>query len=429
MKPLLTTCVFLVIAITACNKNKNNTTTDRTENTSANVVLQWNNAGMEAMRRSGSLPPMLESRITATLNVTMHDALNNIVPKYETYALNNAVTAGANADAAVAQASHDILLYLLPPQKTFADSLLDATLNSIAAGNDKDQGIALGKSAATAMITVRTNDGSATAQYPYIQGTLPGQYRSTPPFDAGPNAGFVLLPGWGKVKPFGLVSAAQFRVGAPYLTNTAAYATDYTEIKKLGCATCTERSADQTQIGMFWLENVPASLNRIAVAFIRQKNLSAWKAARLLALLHMAEADANIGCFDAKFYYNFWRPVTAVRSGDTDSNTVTTGDPAWNPLAAPTPPVPDYPSNHATDGGAGMAIIKNFFGKDEIAFSTTSASLPGITRNFDNLTQATREISLSRIYVGYHFRMAVDSGEAMGRKIGQYIFDHSLKEK
>ncbi|MGG9960747.1 vanadium-dependent haloperoxidase [Ferruginibacter sp. SUN106] len=427
MKSLLTICIACSIAIIACNKNKD--TADKTENTSANMVLQWNNAGMEAMRRTGSLPPMLESRITATLNVTIHDVLNNIIPKYETYALNNAVVSGANADAAVAQAAHDVLLYLLPPQKTFADSLLDVSLNSIAAGTDKDQGIALGKSAATVMITMRTNDGSTTAQYPYTQGTLPGQYRSTPPFDAGPNAGFVLLPGWGKVKLFGLASAAQFRVGAPYLTSSAAYAADYNEIKKMGCTSCPDRSADQTQIGMFWLENVPASLNRIAAAFIKQNNLSAWKAARLLALLHMAEADANISCFDAKFFYNFWRPVTAVRAGDTDSNTVTIGDPAWNLLAAPTPPVPDYPSNHATDGGAGMTIIKNFFGKDDISFSTTSASLPGITRSFTSLTQATREISLSRIYVGYHFRMAVDSGEAMGRKIGQYIFDHSLREK
>jgi PAP2 superfamily len=427
MKSLLTIFFACATALIACNKNNN--TADSTESTSANMVLQWNNAGMEAMRRSGSLPPMLESRITAILNVTIHDALNNIVPKYDTYALSNAVVSGANADAAVAQAAHDVLVFLLPAQKLFTDSLLDVNLNSIAAGSDKDQGIAVGKSAAAAMITMRTNDGATTAQYPYTQGTLPGQYRSTPPFDAGSNAGFVLLPGWGKVKPFGLVTAAQFRVGSPYLTNSTAYATDYTEIKKLGCASCPDRSADQTQIGMFWLENVPASLNRIAVAFIKQNNLSAWKAARLLALLHMAEADANISCFDAKFFYNFWRPVTAVRSGDTDSNTVTVGDPAWNPLAAPTPPVPDYPSNHATDGGAGMTIIKNFFGKDDISFSTTSASLPGITRNFSTLTQATREISLSRIYVGYHFRMAVDSGEAMGRKIGQYIFDHSLKAK
>ena len=427
MKSLLTICITCTIAITACNKNNN--TADTTENTSANMVLQWNNAGMEAMRRSGSLPPMLESRITATLNVTIHDVLNNIVPKYETYALNNSVVTGANADAAVAQAAHDVLLYLLPPQKLFADSLLDANLNSITAGSDKDQGIALGKSAAIAMINIRTNDGAATAQYPFIQGTLPGQYRSTPPFDAGPNAGFVLLPGWGKVKLFGLVTPSQFRVGAPYLTNSTAYSTDYNEIKKLGCTSCPDRSADQTQIGMFWLENVPASLNRIAVAFIKQNNLSAWKAARLLALLHIAEADANISCFDAKYFYNFWRPVTAVRAGDVDSNAVTTGDAAWNLLAAPTPPVPDYPSNHATDGAAGLQVIKNFFNKEDIAFSTTSASLPGITRSFTSLTQAAREISLSRIYVGYHFRMAVDSGEAMGRKIGQYIFDHSLKER
>ena len=414
--------------IISCTKN-DNPAPDSTDNKSPNIVLKWNEAGAQAVTNMGALPPMIESRMYAMINAAMHDALNNIVLKYQPYALKNALIKDADADAAVSQAAHDVIIFLMPPQKIYADSLLSISLADITSGNAKDRGIILGKAAAQSIIDMRINDGSQTAQYPYMQGTLPGQYRSTPPFNAGPNIDFVALPGWGKVKTFGLNSAAQFRPEPPYQLNSIEYTTDYNEIKKLGCMNCPDRTADQTQIGLFWLENVPHSWNRIARTLVVQNNLSAWKAARLLALLQLAQADANIGCFDAKFFYNFWRPITAVRLGDNDDNPNTTGDAAWNILAPPTPPVPDYSSNHSTDGGAAAEVIKNFFGKDEISFSATSSTLPGITRNFTSLSQAARETSLSRIYVGYHFRKAVLIGEEHGRKIGKYIFDNYLKEK
>ncbi len=427
MKKLFICGVLVTAIITSCNKN-NNPAQDPTENKTPDMVLKWNEAGAQAVTNMGSLPPMVESRMYAIINLAMHDALNNIVLKYQPYTLKNTLTKDADADAAVAQAAHDAIVSLMPPQKTFADSLLTVSLAGITTGAGKDQGIILGKAAAKAIIDLRTNDGAQAAQFPYTQGTLPGQYRSTPPFDAGANMGYVALPGWGKVKPFGLSSAAQFRPEPPYKLNSPEYTTDYNEIKKLGCMNCPDRTADQTQIGLFWLENVPHSWNRIARTLIVQNHLPAWKAARLFALLQMAEADANIGCFDAKFFYAFWRPITAVRLGDNDDNPNTIGDPAWNILAPPTPPVPDYSSNHSTDGGAAAEVIKNFFGKDDISFSTTSSSLPGITRNFINLSQAARETSLSRIYVGYHFRHAVLIGEDQGRKTGKYIFDNYLKE-
>lgn len=428
-------CIFLfalwaipaIITFPSCSKK--DTGAGFTDNYPATAVLLWNGAAATAVTRSGALPPMTESRIYAAVNTAMHDALNSIIVRYERYALQTAPVAQANADAAVAQAAHDVMISLLPLQQVYADSLLAISLNSLAAGAEKDKGIEQGKAAALAMIDRRKGDGAGTAQYPYTPGSLPGQYRSTPPFDAGPNAGFVLLPGWGKLSCFGLPNGAFFRPGAPYTTSSAAYAADYNEIKTLGCAACTGRTADQTQTGLFWLENVPHSINRLAAALVTQNKLGAWQAARLLALTAMAGADANIAAFDAKYFYNFWRPVTAVRQGDADGNSSTNGDAAWNILASPTPPVPDYPSNHAADGGAALAILRHFFGKDSLSFSLTSTTLPGVTRQFTSLTQAGREISLSRIYVGYHFRMAVDSGEAMGKKIGDYIFNHSLKER
>jgi hypothetical protein len=430
MKKVIICCAAFAMTLSfiSCKKDKHQNTDD-TDNKSAAMVLLWNDAGTQAVRRAPSVPPMTESRVYAIVNLAMYDALNNITPKYEAYALKDAPVTDADADAAVAQAAHDVIVAVLPPQQAYADSLLGVVLTGIVTGIAKNHGIALGKAAAKAILDNRANDGAATAQYAYVQGTLPGQYRSTPPFDAPPNTGFVMFPGWGKLKPFGLNTAAQFRAAPPYDVSSTEYATDYNEIKKFGCATCPDRTADQTQVGLFWLENVPYSTNRIARILIEQNKLGAWKAARLLALLQMAEADANIACFEGKFFYNFWRPITAVRLGENDGNAATTGDPTWNILAPPTPPVPDYPSNHATDGGAGIEIIKDFFGKEDVQLSLISTTLPGVTRSFINLSQVAREISLSRIYVGYHFRNAVLTGEDNGRKIGKYIFDNCLKEK
>ena len=194
----------------------------------------------------------------------------------------------------------------------------------------------------------------------------------------------------------------------------------------MGRATGSNRTADQTQIGLFWLENVPLSWNRIARTLATQKGLTGWQAARLLALVNIAEADANIGCFDGKFFYNYWRPITAVQWADADGNPDTGGDAAWNVLAPPTPPAPDYPSNHAADGGAAAEVLKRYFGSDDLAFSTTSTTLPGVSRSFTSLSGAATEVSLSRIYVGYHFRAAVVAGEAMGRKIGGWVMENSL---
>jgi len=423
MKKLLPLAFWLtlILAVASCQKNDHPLTTIA-DNYSNAVILQWNEAATIAATRGGTLPPMSESRIYAMVNVAVHDALNNIVKKYATYALTTTPDVSTNPDAAVAQAAHDVIVALLPPQQVYADSLLTVTLAAIPAGPAKDQGNALGKASAQAMLGKRGGDGASTAQYPVVDGIIPGQYQSTPPFAAG----FTSLPGWGKVTPWALTSAAQFRPVPPYAVNSQQYTDDFTDVKALGCPTCPARSADQTQLGVFWLENIPSSWNRIARILIGQKGLKGWETARVLALLHMAEADANIGVFDAKFFYNYWRPITAVRLGDTDGNGGTAGDAGWNILAPPTPPVPDYPSNHAGDGGAAAELLKNYFGKDEWSFTVKSTTLPDVTRSFTSLSQAATEVALSRIYVGFHFKNAVVAGEDMGRKIGKYVLENSL---
>ena len=270
------------------------------------MVLTWNEAINTAIDRmaplTGPLPPMPESRICAMANVAMHDALNTIVPRYERYALTDAVDAGASPAAAVAQAAHDVIVLLLPPQQGYADSLLSVSLNSIDNDDAKTKGIAIGKASAIAMINARTNDGSEVAQYDVAQGTKPGEYRSTPPFDA---TGFMAVPGWGKVTPFALASSAQFRTTIlPYPIKSIAYTKDYNELKTAGGMISSVRTADQTQYAQFWLPNAPFMFNEIARTLIAQTGMQdGWRIARLFALLQMAEADANISCFDAKYHY------------------------------------------------------------------------------------------------------------------------------
>jgi len=440
--------LFLIVLFSSCQKeiksnvvqqpliaanHKDEITISNFKKISSNMVLTWNDAATVAVTRmapftgSGPLPPMPESRIYAMVFVAMHDALNSIHPKYERYALTGPIESHASPDAAVAQAAHDVIIALLPPQQAYADSLLNASLNSIPNGNAKTKGIDVGKASAAAMIAKRQNDGVATAQFNLPQGTLPGQYRSTPPFDGPPFNGFMAVPGWGNITPFSLNSGNAFRPAPPYAVNSPEYTQDFNEIKSLGSSTSVTRTADQTQIALFWLENAPLGWNRIARNLSMQRNMGAWESARLFALLQIAEADANIAALNAKYFYLYWRPITAVRLGDSDGNPNTQGDPTWDVLAPPTPPVPDYPSNHAVNGGAASELIEEFFHHDHIAFSATSSSLPNVTRSFTSLSQAANENALSRIYVGYHFRHAVIEGTRQGEKIGLYVSQHSLR--
>ena len=421
----LMTSVILIVFVAACHKNDTIQNTTPT-NYSADMVLQWNSITTNLVDQNG-FPPPQESRIYAMINTAVHDALNNIVQKYNTYALNGTPMPDANPDAAVAQAAHDVTEALLATQNVYLDSVLKTSLAQIPDGTSKEDGITVGAAAAKAMLDKRSTDGASTAQVPYSEGNLPDEYRFTPPFDAPP--GFAIVPDWGRVEPFGITSSSQFRPDSPYVLNSALYTTDYNEVKTLGCTSCAARTTDQTQIGLFWLENVPFSWNRITRILCTQHQLDGWKTAQLLSLIHMAMADANIASFEGKYYYNFWRPFTAIRLGEMDGNDSTAGDPNWNLLAPPTPPAPDYPSNHATNAGAVSELLKQYFNTDQISFSTTSNSLPGVTRNFTSFSQAAMEVAESRIYVGYHFRHSVEKGLEEGIQIGDFVFAHSLQAK
>jgi len=300
----------------------------------------------------------------------------------------------------------------------------------------KLDGLAVGQAAAAAIVALRANDGSAQnmVDFDYVEGTQPGEWRFAPDFPFP----FAFGPEWGNVTPFVLRRSSQFRPPPPYQLTGARYAADYNEIKRLGgndTTTPSERTPDQTEIGLFWIESSPLAWNRLARAIAAERGLDPWENARLFGLLNIAMADGYIASWEAKYHYRFWRPVTAIRLGDTDGNPRTDGVPDWTPLQS-TYPMPDHPSGHAVQGGVAAEILKLVFGTDDIAFTACSTTLPSgsnctdpnpVLRSYTSFSRAADENAVSRIYIGIHFRKAVENGVEHGRRIAHYAVSQFMK--
>jgi len=438
----------ICVAMSACENNDQNPDPSNPANAynalielyDNAVVLKWDEA--LSLTVDNKMPPASEARIYAIVTLAMHDALNNVVPKYEAYALDNSGVDAKDvsenniqtvADAAVAQAAHDVLVVLAPAAAARADSLLTAGLAQIEESEFKDRGIQSGKDAASSVLADRQNDPPLNFSI-FPQGTEPGQYRSTMPYAAAnppvwpENSAYA--PDMGAFRPFGLETSDQFRARPPYPLTSSEYASDYNEVKRLGSNTSTERTQEQAEMGQFFLDNVSNSLNQVARIMAVQEGLNGWETARLLALIQMAHFDALLSSFEGKYYYTRWRPITAIRSGDDDGNGETAGDPAWSILqeARATPPTPTYPSTHAQTSGAGAEIFNLFFKNDNKPFTITSYSLPGAQRSFASFSQFASECSESRIYIGYHFRDDIVQGESNGRELAKYVFANNLRE-
>jgi hypothetical protein len=320
------------------------------------------------------------------------------------------------------------------------------SLATIADGPAKTYGIEVGRAAAAAIVARRDGDGSTAPLVDpnFPQGTAPGEWRYTP---GSPPIAFATQ--WGKVRPFVLRDAAQFRPGPPPSVSCESrhadnadscrkYAADLEEIRRLGgdgIGSPTARTPEQTEIALFWLESSPSAWNRIARTVSASQGLDLWDNARLFGLLNVAQADGYVASWSTKYHYLFWRPVTAVREAANDGNPGTTGDPAWMSLR-PTPPVPDYESAHAVQGAAAAQVMKQVFGRDNIAFTACSSTLAAgsrcsdgnpVLRSFHGFEEAAAENGDSRIFVGYHFRDSVKKGLAVGRQIGQWAVERSFQ--
>lgn len=360
------------------------------------------------------LPPPATSRPYAMAFLAAHDALNAIQPVYATY-LAPSKAPGASPDAAVATAVHDVLVHEFP----FAAALLDAAwataISAITGGGAVDKGIATGRACAAAILAARASDGFANSEGPYTEGTEAGQYRFTPPFNF---AAFVHLA---DMTPFAISSTSAYRSDAPYALTSAAYAADYAEVKALGSATSSVRTADESELAIFWLENIDRAWMQVACQVAASRGMGAWELTRALALILMAQSDSFSAGIESKYLWNFWRPITAIHLGDTDGNDATVSDASWASFDPVCPPVPDHPSTHAVAAGAGQSVITEVFGGDAATFALTSATLPGVTRHFTSFSQCAQEMAASRVFAGYHFRHATSSGLTQGSAIGSQV--------
>jgi hypothetical protein len=411
------------------------------------AVLTWNENAGDAATDACIAPldnPLHESRMYAMMHIAVHDALNAIDRRSRPYAYNVRGPRGASPEAAVAAAANTVLITLIDQLPLVTQLCIDAgvksveedyddALGSIPDGTAKEQGIVLGEAAAEAILRLRASDGAVGPflNFECPQDTEPGEYQCTPDVPGGP---FIAFEVWENVTPFVLKNSSQFRPRPPYRVTSKKYTADYDEVMSLGgdgVTTPTRRSAEQTEIALYWWESSPLKWNRVARLVSPQQKLDPWENARLFGLLNMALADGYVAMVDAKNHYNYWRPVTAIRNGDTDGNQDTIGDATWTPLRV-TPPNQDYPSGHSIEGGAGAQVLKQFFGTDRISFQDCSATLPmpddpvspcngssPVFRSYSSFTQAAVENAHSRIFIGFHFRNAVEVGTAYGRKIGK----------
>ena len=378
-----------------------------------NAVTHWNAVAGEAFAPTQGTNPLAQSRTLAILHAAIHDVLNAIDRRFEPYTPGLAAAPGASVDAAVAAAAREVLIALVPDQAALVDAAYERALASVADGPSKAAGVAAGRASATATLTRRQQDGLDSATQPvYVPRPGPGEYQFTPPFD------FANLPGWGRVQPF-VIDLREHAVDGPQRLSSLQYARDLAYVKAIGEIGSTTRTPDQSEIAQFWYEDSPLGWNRITNTVVRQRRLDPWSAARAFALVNFALADGFIAGFDAKYRFRFWRPVTAIHEAATDGNPLTEADPTWQPFLV-TPPVPDYPSTHTVLGAAAAEVLIELFG-DKVRYSTTSLTLPGVTRHFKGFSAAARENGLSRVYAGIHFRHAVRDGHRQGRSIGRAV--------
>jgi membrane-associated phospholipid phosphatase len=397
-----------------------------TSSASADVVTDWNTAALATIRIERTTPPVA-ARALAILHVAIYDAVNGIDRTHTPFFVGSLAPASAPLEAAAAAAAHRVLAETFPRQTAAFDALRATQLSAIGNSPQTRAGESWGDEVARHILTQRADDGAAEAvAAPIADG--PGGWTPTLPA-AVP----YLLPQWGFVRPFGLESGRQFRPDGPPALDSQEYASEVNEVRLLGSLLNSTRSDDETMIALFWAdgagtETPPGHWNRIAQDVAAGQSNSLAQNARLFALLNIALADAGIVAWDAKFAYNFWRPVTAIRSADIDGNAATTADPEWTPLLV-TPPFPDYVSGHSTFSAAAAVVLARFYGTDAVAFTTGSDAMPSVRRRFESFSAAAAEAAMSRIYGGIHFRSASEDGIAAGVDVGVWTYEHLLLPK
>jgi hypothetical protein len=383
----------------------------------ADVIMDWN-AKADAIATQKALLPVPHGRALAMLHIAMFEAVNAVEGRYAPYKLSLTADRNTSKEAAAASAGYHVLIALYPDEKDDLDKALVAMLAGVAEGDPKTKGVDLGKKAAAEIIALRANDRADAAEI-YRPHTSPGVYVPTvvPVFSTA-----------GTVTPWTMTSGSQFRPAPPPALNSETWTRDLNEIRELGRRDSKKRTAEQTTIGRFWFLTGARTYNPIVREIARTKEMDLVDCARLYALAAIAGSDALIAVFDAKYAFNLWRPVTAIRNADQTNNPATPRDASWLPLGD-TPMHPEYPCAHCITSAAVSTVLQGVVGNEVSEIALTSPTAPGVTRRWTQLQNYSDEVSLARIYAGFHYRFSTEVGKEMGKKIGEQVIATQLPKK
>jgi hypothetical protein len=387
-------------------------------------VLRWNDVALRAIRTSvPAVPGALQQRLVAIVHVAMFDAVNGIERRYSPIHVAPDAPRGASVPAAAAQAAYTALTGLFPSQSFDQD--LEASLDAISAQPSQDNSVSIdrgrvwGEQVALEILAWRAADGLTPPAPPFIGGNAAGEWRPTPP-------GFLpgLVPTMATTLPFVIEQPSSFRstVGPPSLTSQA-YADGVNEIQSVGSLNSVTRTADQTLAARFWAATANSFWNRAAADASRAHHLTLSENARLFALLNIAEADAIISCWDSKYFFVFWRPITAIQLADTDGNPATVADPTWTPLLV-TPNYPEYDSGHQSVSRSSATVLIAYFG-DSTPLQGFSEGVPGVVRQWANFTAAADEAFMARIWAGFHYRFTMEETRSRAIEVATYVLQHA----
>ncbi len=373
----------------------------------ANAIVEWT-ATADSIAAQKNITSPVHGRVLALLHVAMFEAVNTIGRRYTPYRLNLIADRDTSAEAAAAAAGHAVLLALYPDLRGDLDARLAGMLAAVPPGHARERGIILGGKAASDLLLLRVEDGIDAAES-YRPFTRPGVYVPTIA---------VISPTVGGFTPWVMTSAAQFRPAPPPALDSQLWTRDYNEIREMGARASATRTAEQTMIAKFWLLTGARTYNPIVQQMAQTARLDLLDCARLFALVSMAGMDAYIAVFEAKYTYNFWRPITAVRNADQTGNPATPRDATWLPIAD-TPMHPEYPCAHCITSAAVATVLHGAVGEPSTGITLTSPTAPGVTRRWTRLQDYSDEVSNARIWAGFHYRFSAEAAKEMGRKIGE----------
>lgn len=373
----------------------------------ADVIIDWNTRA-DAIATEKKLVSPVHGRGLVMMHVAMFEALNAIDRRYQPYRLKLVADRNTSREVAAATAGHDVLVALYPDQKAGLDSLLEQTLTAVPDGPPRERALILGRKAASEILALRAEDGYGAPDI-YRPVTQPGQYVPT---------ASVVSADVGAWTPWVMARADQFRPPPPPTLGSAVWTRDLNEIREIGGLNSASRSAEQTTVARFWFITGARAWNPMVAQLATAKQMDLLDCARLFALTSLAGMDAFVAVFDAKYHYNFWRPVTAIRNADRTGNPATQRDAGWLPLGE-TPMHPEYPCAHCITSAAVAAVLRGVVGEDIGTLTLTSATAPGVTRSWTRLDDYVNEVSNARVWAGFHYRFSTEVGRDMGRKIGE----------